>query len=60
MRLFHGEFPASEAKKLAAYLDIPYNKLQQFRENNMGDAEGMLIDVLTYWLGRTQRNPGAS
>ena len=50
MRLFHGEFPASEAKELGIYLDVPHAKIQEFRENNMGNANGMLIDVLNYWL----------
>ena len=50
MRLFHGELPASEAKELGTYLDVPHAKIQEFRENNMGKANGMLIDVLNYWL----------
>ena len=50
MRLFGEEFPASKAKELGTYLDIPHAKIQEFRENNMGNAKGMLIDVLNYWL----------
>ena len=50
MRLFGGEFPASEAKELGTYLDVPHARIQEFRENNMGNAKGMLIDVLNYWL----------
>ena len=50
MRLFGGEFPASEAKELGTYLDVPHAKIQEFRENNMGNAKEMLIDVLNYWL----------
>ena len=50
MRLFRGEFPASEAKELGTYLDVPRTILQEFRQNNMGDAKGVLIDVLNYWL----------
>ena len=50
MRLFCGEFPASEAKELATYLDVSRANIQEFRENNIGNAKGMLIDVLNYWL----------
>ena len=50
MRLFHGEFPANEAKELGTYLDVPHARIQEFRENNMGNANGMLIDLLNYWL----------
>ena len=50
MRRFGGEFPASEAKELGTYLEVPHAKTQEFRENNMGKAKGMLIDVLNYWL----------
>ena len=50
MRLFRGEFPASEAKELGTYLEVPHAKIQEFRENNKGNAKGMLIDVLEYWL----------
>ena len=35
MQRFGGEFPASEAKELATYLDVPDAKIQEFRENNM-------------------------
>ena len=52
MRLFQGEFPASEAKELGTYLDVPRATIQEFRQNNMGDAKGMLIDILDYWLER--------
>ena len=50
MRLFRGEFPASKAKELGTYLDIPCANMQEFRQNNVGDAKGMLIDILDYWL----------
>ena len=51
MRLFQDEFPASDAKSLGTYLDIiPYAKIKVFRQDNTGDTEGMLIDVLDYWL----------
>ena len=50
MRRFGGEFPASEAKELGTYLDIPRANIQEFRQNNVGNAKGMLIDVLDYWL----------
>ena len=50
IQLFQGEFPASEAKELGTYLNIPYAITQEFRINNMGNAKGMLIDVLNYWL----------
>ena len=50
MRLFGQEFPANVAKELGTYLDVPHAKIQEFRENNMGNAKGMLIDVLNYWL----------
>ena len=50
MGLFQGEFPASNAKNLGTYLDIPLAKIEEFRQNNIGNAEAMLIDVLNYWL----------
>ena len=50
MRLFHAEFPASEAKELGTYLDIPHANIQEFRQNNVGNVKGMLIDVLDYCL----------
>ena len=50
MRLFQGEFPANEAKELGTYLEVPHANIQEFRQNNMSDAKGMLIDVLDYWL----------
>ena len=50
MRLFRGEFPASKAKELGTYLEVPDTSMQEFRTNNTGDSKGMLIDVLNYWL----------
>ena len=50
MRLFRNEFPASDAKNLGTYLDVPRAKIKVFRHDNTRDAEGMLIDVLDYWL----------
>ena len=50
MRRFGGEFPASGAKELGTYLEVPHAEIQEFRDNNMGNAKGMLIDVLNYWL----------
>ena len=50
MRLFHGEFPSSEVMELAIYLDVPHTHIQEFRHHNVGDAQGMLLDVLNYWL----------
>ena len=49
-RMFGNEFPASDAKSLGTYLDVPRAKIKVFRHDNTGDAEGMLIDVLDYWL----------
>jgi len=50
MRLFREEFPCSEAKKLGTYLDLPYSKLQDLSHNNTGNVEGLMMDVLNYWL----------
>ena len=50
MQLFRGEFPASKAKELGTYLEVPDANIQEFRENNMVNVNGMLIDVLNYWL----------
>ena len=50
MQLFRGEFPASEAKELGTYLEVPDAIIKEFRENNIGNVNGMLIDVLNYWL----------
>ena len=50
MRLFRGKFPARKAKELGTYLEVPDANIQDFRENNIVDVNGMLIDVLNYWL----------
>ena len=50
MRLLGDEFPSSKAKELGTYLKISHVRLQDFSHNNMGNAEGMMIDVLNYWL----------
>ena len=50
MHLFGDEFPSSKAKELGTYLNISHVRLQDFRFNNMGNVEGMMIDVLNYWL----------
>ena len=50
LRLFQGEFPANKAKELGTYLEVPDASIQEFRQNNMNYAKGMLIDVLNYWL----------
>ena len=50
MQLFQDNFPCSEAKKLGTFLDISYTKLQDLSHNNMGNVEGLMIDVLSYWL----------
>jgi len=59
MRVFHGEFPSSEAKKLGTFLDISNTKLQEFKKNNLGDVEGMMLDVLNYWLETDPRKSWA-
>ena len=50
MHLFGDEFPSSKAKELGTYLNISHVRLQDFSHNNMGNVEGMMIDVLNYWL----------
>ena len=50
MRLLGDEFPFCKAKELGTYLNISRVRLQDFSHNNMGNAEGMMIDVLNYWL----------
>ena len=50
MHLFGDEFPSSKAMQLGTYLNISYVRLQDFSHNNMGNVEGMMIDVLNYWL----------
>jgi len=50
MRLLRNEFSCAEADKLAMYLDIPEAKITEFKQNNVGDAERMLIAVLNHWL----------
>ena len=54
MRLFRGNFPCTEARKLGTFLDLPYTKLQDFSHNNTGNVEGLMIDVLNYWLETDQ------
>ena len=49
LQLFRNEFPASDAKSLGTYLNLPNTQIEVFRYDNMG-AEGMLIDVLNSWL----------
>ena len=31
-------------------MEVPDAIIQEFKQNNMSDAKGMLIDVLNYWL----------
>ena len=50
LRLFGNQFSASDAKSLGTYLDVPHAIIKEFRHDNMGNARGMLIDVLDYWL----------
>jgi len=48
--LFHDKFPTSEAKELGTYLGVPHARIKEFRHDNIGNAKGMLIEVLNYWL----------
>ena len=50
MRLFRDNFPCSEARRLGTFLDLSYSKLQDLSHNNMGNVEGLMMDVLIYWL----------
>ena len=50
MRLFRDNFPCSEARKLGTFLDLSYSKLHDLSHNNMGNVEGLMMDVLNYWL----------
>ena len=50
MHLFGDKFPSSKAKELGTYLSISHVRLKDFSHNNMGNVEGMMIDVLNYWL----------
>ena len=50
MRLFRDNFPYSEARRLGVFLDLSYSKLQDLSHNNTGNVEGLMMDVLNYWL----------
>ena len=50
MQLFRGNFPCSEARKLGTFLDLSYTKLQDLSHNHTGNVDGLMMDVLSYWL----------
>ena len=50
MQLFQDSLPCFEAMKLGTFLDLSYTKLQDLSHNNTGNVEGLMIDVLNYWL----------
>ena len=45
MHLFGDEFPSSGTKELGTYWNISHIRLQ-----DIANVEGMMIDVLNYWL----------
>ena len=50
MRVFRDNIPCSEARRLGTFLDLSYSKLQDLSHNNTGNVEGLMMDVLNYWL----------
>ena len=50
MKLFHGKFSYGNADMLGVYLDIPTPILDGFRHDNRGNASGMMVQVIGYWL----------
>ena len=51
MKFFIEEyFPAGEARKLGLLLDVPEGRIQTFITNYPHDADGVLMDVITYWI----------
>ena len=42
-------FPAGEARKLGLLLDVPAGRIQTFITNRPHNADGVLMDVITYW-----------
>ena len=43
-------FPGGEARKLGLLLDVPEGRIQTFITNHPHNADGVLIDVITYWI----------
>ena len=42
-------FPAGEARKLGLLLGVPAGRIQTFITNRPHNADGELMDVITYW-----------
>ena len=55
MKLFHNKLPSSKAKLLGTYLGIPHSVLEDARQNNVGDFDGMMIAVLEHWLNTDEK-----
>ena len=48
--LIKEHFPAGKARQLGVFLDVPQERLLTFAVNNPNDADGVLMDVITYWI----------
>ena len=55
MKLFHDEFPSSEADILGTYLNIPQSFLKDARQESGGNSERMMIAVLNHWLDTDEK-----
>ena len=48
--LIKEHFPAGKARQLGVFLDVPQERLDTFAVNNPNNADGVLMDVITYWI----------
>ena len=43
-------FSASKARQLGVFLDVPQEQFHTFIVNHPNNADGVLMDVITYWI----------
>ena len=48
--LIKEHFPPGKARQLGVFLDVPQERLHTFAVNNPNNADGVLMDVITYWI----------
>ena len=49
------DFPADKARELGVNLDVPPGRLSTFEANRPNNANGVLMDVITYWIDNNRQ-----
>ena len=47
---YHSYLQSGKARQLGVFLDVPQERLLTFAVNNPNNADGVLMDVITYWI----------